>query len=166
MFSGLCSCWLVPCRVQDLVGQHNDPYAPLVRGDPERGRVSLTVFCVTAGLFWRTRHCWIAALSLLSITVERQGLCTVLSRFSVFLLFFKVHSPTVKNPLNHDKTLIESQRTTQLSKVLHMSLYLKLNKHVGTTTNPGEPKTSALLWNQKNPERTQQTPESLNRTLQ
>ncbi|XP_073318719.1 T-cell surface glycoprotein CD3 zeta chain-like [Pagrus major] len=22
----------------DLVGQHNDPYAPLVRGDPERGR--------------------------------------------------------------------------------------------------------------------------------
>lgn len=26
------------------MGQHNDQYAPLVRGDPERGRVSLTLF--------------------------------------------------------------------------------------------------------------------------
>lgn len=33
--------WL--CCIQDLKGQDSGDYAPLMRGDPERGRVSLTL---------------------------------------------------------------------------------------------------------------------------
>lgn len=141
--------WLTGCRrplvcvdvccVQDLKGQDTGGYAPLMRGDPERGRVSLTLLLLLFfAVFSRcspwnvpedSTLCCSAAfitavmahdLAALSVTLSLQSLFEVLLRFFVFLWFIRVHSETLKTL---EKTLknheIMKERTTRILTEQH-----------------------------------------------